>query len=415
MLTQEQNEQLTRVSPGTPMGELLRRYWQPVCAVAELTEEKPRKRIRILGEDLVVFREPEGSYGLVAEHCAHRGCSLYYGFLEDGGIRCPYHGWLYDKTGKCIEQPFEPAESMMKYTVRQVAYPVEELSGILFAYMGPAEKQPLLPHWDILTWRNGSRRIEIRPVLNCNWLQAEENTADVTHTYFLHAYTFARRGKPQAGGGFGRPFAQYGFQPFPWGLFKSWIYEGPRGGTGWGNLLVFPNMLRLEGALHWRVPIDDTHTRIVRMEFRPSPNGGSVDENEVPPVTYEASWLNEEGEYHMNTFSSHDGMAWETQGAIFDRSTEHLGASDYGIVLLRQMLFDAMAAVERGEDPQGIVRDPAVAANIDLESWLAERDYAAGTVENAVAANRRTREEVFDDRHRIVDIPAASVARQGTY
>jgi 5,5'-dehydrodivanillate O-demethylase len=151
------------------------------------------------------------------------------------------------------------------------------------------------------------------------------------------------------------------------------------------------------------------------MEFRPSPDGAPVDENAVPPVTYEPSWLNEEGEYHMNTFSSHDGMAWETQGAIYDRSTEHLGVSDYGIVMLRQMLFDAMAAVERGDDPLGIVRDPDVAANIDLESWLAERDYSAGTVENAVAAVRRTRDEVFDDHHRIVDIPAASVARQGTY
>lgn len=415
MLTQEQNERLTQIGPGTPMGELLRRYWQPVCAVAELTKDKPLKRIRMLGEDLVVFRNQSGQYGLLGEHCSHRATSLYYGFLEDGGLRCPYHGWLYDTNGKCLEQPFEPVQSIMRHTIRHPAYPVEELCGILFTYMGPLEKRPFLPHWDILTWRNGSRKIEIRPVLNCNWLQAEENTADVTHTYFLHAYTFAQRGRPQAGGGFGRPFARYGFQPFPWGLLKSWVYDGPRGGEGWGNLLVFPNMLRLEGAMHWRVPIDDTHTRILRMEFRPSSDGSVVDNDEVPPVTYEPSWLNEAGEYHMNTFSSQDGMAWETQGPIFDRTHEHLGASDCGIVMLRQMLFDAMAAVERGEDPLGIVRDPEQAAYIDLESWLAERDYSAGTMESAVAASRRTREKVFDDRHRVVDIPATSVARRGTY
>ncbi|MPZ15488.1 MAG: Rieske 2Fe-2S domain-containing protein [Chloroflexi bacterium] len=414
VITHEENERLTRVGPGTPMGALLRRYWQPVCAAAELTAERPKQRIRILGEDLVVFRQPDGSYGLVAERCSHRGASLYYGFLEDGGIRCPYHGWLYDAGGACLEQPFEPAQSMMKHTLRHPAYPVQKLAGIVFAYMGPPDRQPILPRWDILLWESGTRTIEIRPVLNCSWLQAEENTADVTHTYFLHAYTFAKRGRPQMGGGFGRPFAQYGFQPFPWGLLKSWIYEGPRGGAGWGNLLVFPNMLRLEGAMHWRVPIDDTHTRIVRMEFRPSPDGSPAEQPGEPPVTYEPSWLNEEGEYHMDTFSSHDGMAWETQGPIFDRTAEHLGASDFGIVLLRRMLFDAMAAVHRGEDPQGIVRDPEQAACIDLESWLAERDYSAGTMEHAMQVRRRAREEVFDESHRVVDIPSTSTARQGT-
>src|SRR5712692_8510507 len=127
MLTQEQNEQLTRVGPGTPMGELLRRYWQPVCAAAELTLERPKKRVGMLGEDLVVFRQADGGYGLIGEHCSHRGASLYYGFVESEGIRCPYHGWLYDPAGRCLEMPFEPAQSMMKLTLRHPAYPVEKL------------------------------------------------------------------------------------------------------------------------------------------------------------------------------------------------------------------------------------------------------------------------------------------------
>src|SRR5581483_3791860 len=133
MLSQEENEILTRVGPGTPMGELLRRYWQPVGVAQDLAGENPKKRIQVMGEDLVLFRAVNGTYGLVGEHCSHRGTSLYYGFLEDRGIRCPYHGWLYDQDGKCLEQPFEPAESMMKYMIRHPAYPVEALGGLLFA------------------------------------------------------------------------------------------------------------------------------------------------------------------------------------------------------------------------------------------------------------------------------------------
>lgn len=415
MLTREENDLLTQVGPGTPCGELLRRYWHPVAAAAELTEEHPKKRVTILGEELVLFREPNGGYGLVGEHCPHRGTSLYYGFLEDGGIRCPYHGWLFDARGRCLEQPFEPQQSLMKHSIRQPAYPVQKLAGFLFAYLGPPDRQPLLPRWDILVWANGIRQLEIRPVLSCNWLQAEENTADVTHTYFLHAYTLAKRGRPEAGGGFSRPFVQYGFQPFEWGLLKSWVYEGPRGGAGWGNLLVFPNMLRLSNAMHWRVPIDDAHTRIFRVEFRPVEDGIPVEQPEDPPVTYEPSWFNENGEYHMETFSSHDGMAWETQGPIFDRTTEHLGASDRGIAMLRKMLLEAVDAVGRGHDPQGLVREPERNRVIDLESYLAERDYAAGTMSGAVTVKRRSREEVFDERHEVVGIPPESSARQGTW
>src|SRR5213080_4548262 len=148
MLSKEDNELLTRIGPGTPCGELLRRYWHPVALSRELTEERPRKRVQILGEELVLYRTGDGGYGLVGEHCSHRGASLYYGFLENGGIRCPYHGWLYDVSGRCVEQPFEPQQSMLKHTLRHPAYPVEELSGLLFAYLGPPEKQHLLPRLD---------------------------------------------------------------------------------------------------------------------------------------------------------------------------------------------------------------------------------------------------------------------------
>lgn len=409
LLTVEENELLTRVAPGTPCGEFLRRYWHPIAAASELTDERPKMRIRILGEDLVLYRGVDGTYGLLAEQCSHRGASLYYGFQEGDNLRCPYHGWLYDPAGRCVEQPFEPQQSLLKHTVRHPAYPVQKLSGFLWAYMGP-QPAPLLPNWDILVDQGGTRRLEIRPVLNCNWLQAEENTGDVTHTYFLHAYTMATKGRADQGGGFGRPFARYGFQPFKWGILKSWTYTGERGGSGWGNLLVYPNMLRLSGAMHWRVPIDDTHTKILRVEYHPpgrAPRGvqaESIWPDGEPPLSYEATWLNERGEYHLDTFSSQDGMAWETQGPIFDRTREHLGASDTGIVLLRQMLLEGIRAVQDGRDPMGLVRDPEENERIELEGWIAERDQPPGE-EDPDAGRKFPREHVLDARHQEVEIP----------
>ena len=130
MLSNDENQYLTRVGPGTPCGELLRRYWHPVAGARELSDEQPKKRIRILGEELVLFKDEMGGYGLVGERCSHRGTSLYYGFIEGGGIRCPYHGWLYDRTGRCLEQPFEP-NPRFRESIRHTAYPVEKLGGLL--------------------------------------------------------------------------------------------------------------------------------------------------------------------------------------------------------------------------------------------------------------------------------------------
>jgi len=377
MLTPEENERITRVGPGTPGGDLFRRYWHPVAAASELTAERPLKRIKILGEELVLYRNEAGGYGLLGEHCSHRGTSLAYGFVEGENLRCPYHGWLYNAGGRCVEQPFEPAQSMMRYTLRHPAYPVEKLGGLLFAYMGPPEKKPLLPRWDILVWEHGTRKLQIRQTLSCNWLQAEENTADFVHTFFLHGWLSRERGLTDQIGFFTRPFARYGFQPCPWGILKSWEYEGERAGLGWGNLVLFPNMLRqtdVMSTMHWRVPIDDSHTTIFQVGFRPSPDGSTVPQDEDPPIEHEGSWLNEAGEYHLETFASQDGMAWETQGAIFDRSKEHLGYSDRGIAMLRQMLLDQIDIVAQGGDPMALVWDHEQNQLINLEGWASERE-----------------------------------------
>lgn len=177
MLIQEQNDRLTKVGPGTPGGELLRRYWQALCPAGEITEERPKKRVRILGEDLLVYRGVDGQMYCIEEHCLHRRASLFYGFIEEGGIRCCYHGWKFDCAGKCVERPFE------KQTPDNLAlksYPVQELGGMLFVYMGPdPARAPLLPRWDVMARNDRRRNIVVLPVHTCNWLQIQENTVDL--------------------------------------------------------------------------------------------------------------------------------------------------------------------------------------------------------------------------------------------
>jgi 5,5'-dehydrodivanillate O-demethylase len=367
MLSKETNEMITGVGPGTPGGELLRRYWQPVCYASDLGN-RATLRVKMLDEELVAYRDKQGNYGLLAEKCTHRHASLAYGFVEDGAtLRCPYHGWKYNAQGRVIEQPFEPKGSNLKDEIRHPAYPVQKLGGVLFAYMGPLPA-PLLPRWDILVRKDGLRRLERRPQVNANWLQAQENSADVTHTYYLHGHMLATRGvEDRALDTYYRPFLEYSFLPFKWGLLKSFVIQkgAERVVADIGNPLLFPNMLRVregqvEEAMHWRVPIDDTHTRIFYVGFSPSKDGSDVEQPEDPAVTEVDTWQTPEGEYIMDgAFNSQDKMAWETPGPIFDRSREFLAASDRGIMMFRKMLIEAIEAVKRGEDPRCLIRDPA--------------------------------------------------------
>src|SRR5436309_13354664 len=165
VLTKEENEFLTQVGPGTPGGELLRRYWLPIAAAQELTDENPTRFVRILGEDLVLFKDKSGNAGLIQDHCVHRGASLLYGRVEERGIACAYHGWLYDTKGNCLETPAEPADSKFHLTVKAKAYPVKEYVGILWIYMGP-QPAPIIPPYDYFT-RNGRPRVTVtQPILH---------------------------------------------------------------------------------------------------------------------------------------------------------------------------------------------------------------------------------------------------------
>src|SRR5712692_2349482 len=184
MLTKEQNELLTQTGPGTPGGELLRRYWQPVALAEELPPGGAPLPVRMLGEDLVLFRDESGRPGLLGRHCAHRGADLSYGRLEDGGLRCLYHGWLYDVAGRCLEQPGEPADSTFCTRIRQLAYPAVERGGIIFAYLGPGEP-PLLPNYEFLAVPE-AQRYATKYYQDCSYLQGSEGNLDPVHNNLLH-------------------------------------------------------------------------------------------------------------------------------------------------------------------------------------------------------------------------------------
>ncbi len=399
MLTPDQNQRLTRVGPGTPAGDLLRRYWQPVCPVRELTDEKPKKRIRIMHEDLVVFRDRSGSYGVVENRCGHRGVALYYGFVEKDGLRCPYHGWKYDRTGQCIETPFEPEDSPICGEVRIKSYPVQVLAGLIFIYMGPdPERAPLLPRWDVLVREDGKRRIQIRPPIRCNWLQVQENTADVTHTYYLHGHMNHVHGLGLKGANyFHRPIVGFDWRVCEWGIEKELEYGGDMPEVEIRPPVIFPNILRIPSgpleSLHWRVPVDDENTRIVWVGFMPSVDGGiEMSESDAPPFEYLEAGKTDDGDHDLRSFNSHDQMAWETQGRVFDRNREHLGVTDRGIAMFRRMLSDQIALVERGEEPTvATVHDPEKNRIIEFRNTTNTVDSPAGLSMEEMRADRERR------------------------
>jgi 5,5'-dehydrodivanillate O-demethylase len=364
MITREQNERLTQTGAGTPGGELLRRYWQPLCPSGELTKERPKKRITVMGEKLLIFRDAQGNYGCVEEFCKHRGVSLYYGYPEDDGIRCCYHGWKYDCAGRCIDMPFEK-DSPLKNEIRLKAYPVEKLGGMLFVYMGPdPKKAPLLPRLDVVVREDGLREIKIFPDHACNWLQVQENTADSTHTYFLHGLMDVHLGlKHPFAPYYRRPIDKLEFSRCEWGMDKAIHYGGDVPEIEIRPPMIFPNILRIPNGpvevMHWRVPIDDSNTRVIYMSFEPKP-GLRTPEGADVGFEYVKPMLTEDGDYDLKSFFSQDQMALETQGAIYDRTNENLGLSDRGIVLFRRMLEEQMDLVGQGKEPTiAVVRDPA--------------------------------------------------------
>jgi 5,5'-dehydrodivanillate O-demethylase len=378
MLSHAENEMLTRVGRGTPAGELLRRYWHPVAVAAELSDAAPTKAVTVLGEKLVAFRLPPAAgesqprYGLMEEQCAHRLASLAYGTVDSDGIRCPYHGWKYDLAGNCTEQPAEPPESNYKSEIHLSAYPVQKFAGLLWAYMGPLPA-PLLPRWDVLAREDGLRTISVQSEIDCNWLQAMENSADPSHYFWLHVARF-KSGKSHM------DIKNYQekneFIRFEYGIMKR--RTAPPKNPGEPPLvsehpLIFPTTLRNvtlarnpapdagpdervpQHDLQIRVPVDDFRTKVYWVKFTPSV--GACPPEQDPPHDY-FSHKDAEGRYQLDMILGQDSMVWENQGAIVDRSREHLASSDRGIVMLRKLFKEQIEIMQAGGDPMSVVRDP---------------------------------------------------------
>jgi nitrite reductase/ring-hydroxylating ferredoxin subunit len=345
-----EDEELTRVGPGTPCGEYLRRFWQPVILSGELGE-LPR-RVRILGEDLVAFRDKSGAIGLLELHCPHRGTSLEFGLVGDRGIRCCYHGWLFGVDGTILETPGEPADSTLKDRLCHGAYPVHEHAGLVFAYMGPPDKQPTFPVLD--TYDLPGYRLSARAptVWECNWLQVKENSMDPAHLAFLHTLPGSE--------GFTDDFKELGewdWMETPVGMVyidtrrqdeRVWvrvadfilpnIHQFPPN----ADPMALRNSINRPQATTWAVPLDDTHT--MQIGYRLTPDG--QEPRRGAGFGQDASRPYEErqripGDYDAET-SIHGGIA--------RHGLEHLAATDRGIIMMRNMIRRGIRAVQGGED-----------------------------------------------------------------
>jgi phenylpropionate dioxygenase-like ring-hydroxylating dioxygenase large terminal subunit len=384
VLTKEENDRLTRVGAGTPGGEFMRRYWQPAALAEELPVGGAPIPVRLLGEDLVMFRDDDGRPGLLGIHCPHRGADLSYGRLEDGGLRCIYHGWLFDRSGKCLEQPGEPEGSTFHERIRQRAYPCIEQAGIIFAYMGPGEP-PLLPTYEFLTSPDEYRFVT-KYFQDDNYLQGNEGNFDPQHLSFLHQFL-----KPKDG-----DFRNdiHGRDPTPQiepvdTDFGMHLYAIRHAGGDRSFVKVRSFFMPSGGAVgsrgeegysvNWHVPIDDEHHWRYSIFFqRTEPLAqeeirrarASLADNYRLTRNRANRYLQDREEMKTETFLGvgrdfvvHDTLATEGEGPIYDRTSEHLGYTDRGLIHMRRIMLEAIKDVEEGRDPRGVVRD------VELNEW----------------------------------------------
>ena len=365
-----ENTELTHVTLGSPMGELLRRYWQPVCLSSDI-DELP-KLTRILGEELVAFRDKRGRVGVLDAHCAHRGTSLEYGRIEDNGIRCCYHGWLYSTDGSCLEQPGEPPASTQKGRIAQPAYPAREYGGLVFAYMGPPDKEPVFPRFDILEregWKLfGYRNMSRGAVADCNWLQIQENAMDPIHTAFLHSTISTRH--------FTDIYAtlpQLDFKETAYGMKYVRTAKLPSGRTFERVQEAFtPNMRSIADNLTpdrphsesstligWWVPVDNTRTIGFHIEAYDASDQEKVTTFSRAKEGRTAGTQEQHRDYADAQRNPDDKEAQVSQRPIAVHALEHLGTTDRGVVMFRRMLRRALEELKAGRDPQNAFRDPA--------------------------------------------------------
>ena len=388
MLSREDNEIVTRVGSGTPMGQTMRMYWVPAVLSSEIAEpDCPPVRVRLLGEDLVAFRDTSGKIGLLDEYCPHRRVSLFFGRNEECGLRCIYHGWKFDTDGQCLEMMNEPAENDFSHKLQVASYPTIERGGIVWAYMGPSGKQPAPPNF---AWTQApeSHRHVTKVIQECNWLQALEGGIDTSHAPILHRLISENSTR----GGFkpSSPFVRgkapkleidvtdYGYQ-----------YAGvrPLGEDeihvrSYHFILPFhqirpsktPSGIAVDAGHIW-VPMDDETCMVYNWNYSPG-NRALAEEDRleahlgngplhVDPVTFRSK-ANRQNNYFLDrevqrteSYSGIDGInaqdraLQESMGPIVDRSKEHLGPADRAIIQARRLLRDAVRSVAAGDRPPG--------------------------------------------------------------
>jgi nitrite reductase/ring-hydroxylating ferredoxin subunit len=358
---------LTEVGRGTPGGEWLRRYWHPIALAGDASARS--RMVRVLGEDLILFRDGHGRAGLLYPRCCHRGASLYYGRGEKLGIRCCYHGWLFDVEGRCLDQPCEPEGGRQRHRVRQPWYPLEERYGLIFAYLGPLDRKPVLPRYDILEELEPDEELQAddtgigsggAALVPCNWLQHFENVMDPLHVPILHGSFSGLQFAPQMG-----IMPQVNFAPTPRGVRSFQDRRLPDGGLHHRVTEVVLPTLRVVPSpkverygrceqIGWVLPIDDTNFRIYVV--------GRVNKG-GPPLGSARSKFNGKFWWEMSEAEHQqfpgDFECQVSQGPITFHSEERLVSSDKGVAMLRRQILRQIESVRDGGDPMGVTRDPA--------------------------------------------------------
>lgn len=400
MISAEQNDFITRVGSGTPAGQLLRRYWQPVAISDELAGPRPVKAVKLMGQNFVLFRDENGQLGMLDRDCPHRGADLAFGRVEDGGLRCPFHGWLFDTKGTCLETPAEPVGSKFCTRIKQSAYPVVEKSGVIFAYIGEGEP-PAFAEFDCFVAPD-SHTFAFKGLFECNWLQALEVGIDPAHASYLHRFfededTSESYGKQfrSASGDSDLPITkvlrefdlpEINVDPTDYGMRLTTLRKLSDTDTHVRiTNLVFPQAFVIPMSSEmtisqWHVPVDDTHCYwyAIFTSFT-----GPVDKQqmrdqrlklyELPDYTSRKNKSNDYG-YDVNEqltktylgmgedINVHDQWAVESQGPIQDRTREHLGTTDKGIIAYRRMLVKAIKDTQIGEGAPMLIDQTQAAA-----------------------------------------------------
>lgn len=380
MISQEQNDLMTRVGKNTPAGKLLRKYWQPIALIEELEEKKPIRAVRLMGQDFVLFRDENNNLGLLDRDCPHRGADLAFGRLEDGGIRCPFHGWLFDTKGTCLETPAEPTGSKLCTRIKQVSYPVVERSGIIFAYIGEGEP-PAFPEFDCFVAPD-THTFAFKGLFECNWLQALEVGIDPAHASFLHRF-FEDEDVSESYGKQFRGASADSDVAITQVLREHDCPEIKIESTDYGMRLitlrtlaedqthvrvtnvVFPQAFVIPMSAEmtisqWHVPVDDENcywyaifTSFTEPVDKQEMRNQRLQSCELPDYISRRNKRNNYGfsvdEQLTKTYTGmgqdinvHDQWAVESQGPIQNRTREHLGTTDKGIIAFRRLLVKSI-------------------------------------------------------------------------